>query len=298
MKNLLLLLSICSSLWGSSTLFVVHDFGEISGLMSMMEETKGKVAILNLRGSTLDGHLNDLMIDYKIEGMKRDTPLVDLSFLSFEPTKIISGVSYFYMGQILDQFPHAEKICFWDNFSPDGDSDYFATGHEVIRHADRVMVPNRVFLNHEKFADLQLDMVVHPSLKEWVNRDGTGVKEELNLLDNHTSVLFLGGYGEAYENAFDQFLDVVEEFEGYDVRLTPHPKFGKKYPFNTADLVDPFDILVTHKSTAGLLAALTGKRVIFFTPEDPNYTNIAIESGDATVAYSQSELVELLEEKR
>ena len=293
-KFIALLFMSVSSLWGTDFLFVLHDYGEINALSDVIKQMDASVAICLKSGARIDPELEPLVLDLPTEKLGRSDLLSEESLeqiVNVQPKVVVTGVSYAYFGQILDALDGAQRLCYWDNFSPDGDGDYFATAKEVASHAETVIVPDEAFVHRVAHAVV----MEHPSLDVWSEAqtlyDAEQVKGIVGVEEGKPFVLILGGYGVACDAATSLLESGLKEMgDEIDVWMLPHPKVGESGPFkcisrelgfSTAQLVAAADVVLTHQSTAGVLAAMMGKRVGFFVPENPRFSNLVTELGIA-----------------
>ena len=217
----------------------------------------------------------------RVYGEKLALTLLD----AFNPKVFISGVAFEWQGELFDacQKRAITSVAFWDNFSDRGEDSYFTVARNVQKRADHLFVPSDKVAAGFSGRD-RLFVSGHPSLEVWAEEaskvDVEAVKKKLGT---HESIgFFIGGYGAAYESAFELFINHLGQTENLFVFVGHHPKFGGKieaeilsrYPncpvqilkneVSTLEAVVAADVVFCHQSTAGVKAEYLKKNVIWF----------------------------------
>jgi hypothetical protein len=318
MKNLFILLVLFAKLWAGEScdvLFYLQDAGETYGLLPVAEQLSSEgmqvciaasgTAEKILRGkgveyTSLESLGYSLGVDWPREGqLKSCVKVTD----SFAPKVFVSGVAFSVQGQLYGAFRDkgVATVAFWDNFNGDGENPYFATAHRVRGLADQIWVPTRLIGRDW----LSCVAVGHPSLESWAAEASQVQVEEvrgrLEIDPGEKLILWIGGYGPDYEEAFRLLLSAAEEAT---VFIQPHPKYGGEIESNilqeevrsvfihfipngvsTVEAVAAADVVVCHQSTVGFQALFLGKPVIYVLPPNQQFESLPLQEG---LAYRMS----------
>jgi len=332
-KSFLLFILSCTALFGRETelLFVLQDAGETQSLLPVMELLEKDYAVL--AGGVAEEQLSkiealkDRLIRYKDVGIEQS---VDKSWgraqrLSkdeiariadeIHAKKVITGVAFEMHGQLLEEYAArgSRTLAYWDNINPTGSDPYFATAKKVALIAQTLLVPTSAF--HKTFP--RSITVGQPSLEKWRGQlekiDCGAVKAKMPYLTGKPVLVYVGGYGAEYEEAFSLFAEALPLLSDYDVVVSFHPKTGGVFENSkiesmphvrllqgatTQEAVAIASKVVCHQSTAGVQAAAAGKEVYYLVPASQNYTNPLIENGFAPLCSSAQQLRLCLDESR
>ncbi|HNA62856.1 MAG TPA: hypothetical protein PKW79_07250 [Rhabdochlamydiaceae bacterium] len=307
-----LLFSTLTAAQSCDTLFVLQDAGETNALIPVIEQSEqnhdnfailvgGVAAEIIGKHPTLKHHTityPQLQIDEKLDkAWKRDQKISEVSLFkiknAFPAKKIVSGVAFEFQGQLLE-CSEVPTFAYWDNINFQGTDPYFQTAKKVAILADHLMVPSNSF----RVMYPNAAVVGQPTFEAWKadleQINPKAVRSKLPFSTPSPIIVFVGGYGDEYNQALSQFLDAAENFPTYTILLSVHPKFeGKvekkelaKRSLPHVHIVDQIssmeaialaDTVVCHQSSVGVQAAFADKSVIYWIPEDQTYTNPLIE---------------------
>jgi len=311
-------------------LFVLQDAGETQGLLPSIElmQSEGRdFAILvggvaeeqlskipSLRGCVV--HFSDFgaCVDKSWgRSQKLGSDVLKTLTKSLEAKKVVTGVAFEMHGQILQAYEQlgASTFSFWDNINPSGTDPYFATAQKVALVAQNLFVPTAAFLSvYPKGI-----VVGQPSLEKWgevvKGFDLAAIRKKLPFLGSKRVIVFVGGYGAEYEEAFNLLVSALPQLSNYDVLVSFHPKMGGVFErsrlasFSNARLLEDIstqeavaisDAVICHQSTVGIQAASIGKQVCYLIPPKQSYTNPVIEKEMAPRCTSGAELALALNE--
>ncbi len=232
----------------------VFDNGEKNMIASMLRyaEANDKFTLDNLdfciifMGASLDSidkepfsHYPDKMIPYKELGIeesidyqwKREEKITPKSIANLcrsmsVQKKIWTGVSCSIFTQLIELYqtnPSLEVVALKDNPSPDGDTDYFKVASEVQRAAYKIALPSKV-----DYLDKEIAVIGHGPIEEWqieaeqINKQAIVAKLGLDPLI--PIIVYVGGYGDTYQESFERFLDLLPDVK-VQVLIVPHPRY-------------------------------------------------------------------------
>jgi hypothetical protein len=324
LKKIVFFLLFASLSYAQEILFILQDAGETQALLPVLEKLeqenkKFTVLAAGVAQDLLQGKLwmEKLPIDKSWQRSATFSEATLKQIIQAHPAKkVVSGVAFELHGQLLQAYAQqgSTTFAFWDNINYEGSDPYFATAQKVAHVAQNVLTPRAAFEKHLPHATV----VGQPSIELWAKTlhqiDVKAVKARLPFLKSDQPVLlFIGGYGKEYEEAFDLFLKVAElpELQKYAQAIAFHPKMGgnferehlpakayllePKYGVSTQEAIALADIVVCHQSSVGVQAAAAGKRVIYLVPSHQTYTNPAIEQKIAQTATSANEFCQALQ---
>lgn len=301
----------------TDTLFVLQDAGETQALLPVIElYEKNHEDYLILAAGVATEQLPhtlsyaSLGVSENItktwpRGQKISSESLEKITEAIEAATIITGVAFELQGQLLEAFAHkgSRTFAYWDNINPEGSDPYFQTAQKVARLARTVLAPRKGF----PFPNAQI--AGQPTFEQWKAKlqqiDPTAVKAKLPYLCRGKTLVFIGGYGKAFEEAFDAFLLVAEKLPEVDILISCHPKTGGAYErekithlphvhllteISTMKAVAISDAVICHQSTVGVQAAAAGKPVYYLIPPSQSYTNPALEKGLAFYLTSPEDL--------
>ncbi len=236
---------------------------------------------------------------------------------NLEPKVFLTGVAFHLQKQLLDAFSQkgVRTVAYWDNFGTVGDDPYFSIASTVEKSADFLFLPSQKHLLsplfQKRFPD-QIYVVGQPSLEEWKKIYRPAFSK------NNRWMVYVGGYGAQYEEAFELFLDEISQCEiDYEIFVLPHPKFEgafekkslqrtlKKNPhlcvhieksMTTQEAVYFSDLVICHQSSVGIQAISLDKPVIYLIPSDQNFTNFALDINLAKRAFNHDSFQKALED--
>ncbi len=300
-------------------LFVLYDAGETHALTPVMKEmrdTKYAVLVMGTAREVLDpqcvhsGTVVDLNSDLGI------TPCVDkqcwqreAALEKDEITKVstnlsadtvVTGVVSEVQRQLAAAFKAkgSRVLGYYDN--PHVGVDGFALGAVVRRmepHVDVMMVPSEAIA--ESFT-VKTAVVGQPTLGDWQHKitqiDRAAIRRGL-CLSRDPLLVFCGGYGGNYPEAFELLAMGLKELTGWQVVVQLHPKVSgdfersmlnkhglekvrvvQKCP-GTIALVAAADVVAVHQSTVGVQALFAGKKVVHVDTPESSFSNFAIDAG-------------------
>lgn len=331
MKALVLFFFFISHVFASEkldTLIVLYDAGETKGLSSLIqyfEKTKKNFKILTmgtsseLIDSAFEIELNKLLekdiIIKQSWNRKNSLPEFVLNKIKnrFQPRIVLSGLVSKAQYQILETFDDSTKIGFYDSFSIPSPK---ATVNDYSKILDQLWIPS--FKQYEYFNRLgfeKVNVVGHSSIKAWSSNlsenEKKSLRKELGLQGQKKIILYIGGYGDAYERGLEYFVKSLEEQKTYHLLLSLHPKMEgdeeralfKKIDhsqfkiapkiFKTSVLAQISDFIITQNSTVGVQALLLNKKVIYYNTNE-SYKDIGILSGLSKQASNKESLNKIL----
>ncbi len=310
MKKLFALLALCSSIWGASvqcdTLYILQDAGETIALKFVLEQAEKnqddyRIFANGTAAALLDFDFKSRMLPINLEekldrDWKRSAALSEKSVQTVldhvHAKKVVSGVAFEFQGQLLTAFEKqgAKSYAYWDNININGTDAYFETAKKVAACAQTLLAPSHAFLKVYPEAQIVGQPVLEASASPLA-----ALTTDLPL--QHPLIVWIGGYGDDYNEALKAFLEGASVFKDAMIVLSYHPKYEgivekemleKYHPSNvviydakklsSAQAIAHSDFVICHQSTAGLQAALGGKKVFYFTPQGQSYTNLLIEN--------------------
>jgi len=205
---------------------------------------------------------------------------------------------------------------YFDSFSP---MAVASASPELMQPLVKVLVPSDEVRAAFQAAhpSVQIKTVGNPTLERWreiideVDRDKLRVR--LDLDEVRPVLLYAGGYGEDYEDAFRLFVRATLNAFNYQVIVSLHPRvdgqlerriLGEELAshitiipkgVSTAEALAVSSLLVSHRSTTGVQAVFAGKPTLYLDTERGKYSNIAIDHGLALQVFSESEFKEALD---
>lgn len=296
-------------------LFIVQDAGETNAFLPFMRLLdEKKIPFQVLAGGTgeeiLSKHsfLKERLASTQMEkSFPREKKLtsqeIDHFVSLYSPKRILSGVAFEFQGQLMEAFQKigSKTFAYWDSFSDDGDNSYFSTAHLVEKKADVVLLPSQIVKDAPSFNDRKNKFVVgQPSLSFWqkgcIPED---FRKKLSLYKEKKNLLYVGGYGQDYEEAFYLFLKLLShgDFSTSTVLIVPHPRVDGSFErtsleemglpidirvitgVSTVDMAKSCDIVLCHQSTVGMQALAIPKPVLFIMPKEQNYHNLLLDKG-------------------
>jgi len=295
MKKILFFLLFTSLFAGEGVLFYFQDAGELYGLLPVAKSLLEKgVDVQILAAGTAESLLAKsgeefLSLHLPVNPADRSQVLsteeIEKILAACDPAVFVSGVAFTCQGQLFTAFGErgVETVAFWDNFNADGADLYFKTAHAVEQKAVHLWISSERLAKSDWFESRKCLFVSgHPSLEKWVeeaasvNKDALRQKLPLTSTGRKTAV-FIGGYGEAYEEAFELFLRSIENLD-IDFLIQPHPKYSGsieervfartglnravrilKNEITTLEAIVLSDIVLCHQSTVGFQALFLQK---------------------------------------
>ncbi|MES2273873.1 MAG: CDP-glycerol glycerophosphotransferase family protein [Chlamydiota bacterium] len=219
-----------------------------------------------------------------------------------EAKEVITGVAFAVQGQVLDVFSSKglPAFAYWDNFNAEGENPYFKTAHEVETHASILLLPSHAL--KATFMDRKTEVVGQPTLEEWASQmeaiDRSQIREKLEIELDQKVALFVGGYGDEYEDAFRLFLQGVDSLQNPSLLflIQPHPKTGGKFEqeliakenaqirllkgeLTTVEAVALSDLVIVHQSTVAFQALAAKKPVLHILPPTQKYESLPLQKG-------------------
>lgn len=300
-------------------LFYLQDAGETNALLPVVEalEEEGFTLAILVGGTAEDlvrglNHSVWTFPDFGGEPIlkswererKIEPAVLERLRDEIEPKAVVTGVAFAAQGQVLDLYPERPTFAFWDNFNSNGDNPYFSTGRKVAMKASTLLLPCSSV--EEDFHGSNLKKVVgHPCIEKWrheIDPNGEG------------SAVFIGSYGEEYEEAFSLFLDCAE-VSGRSFLVLLHPKtdgfFERALLTQRAGLpvriatgkstigwVSQANLVVCHQSSVAFQALACGKPVIHVIPKGQFFESLPLKKGMVQKVASPEEFCRALGETK
>lgn len=254
----------------TEVLFHLHDAGETNALLPVIRELDADYLILT---SGISGIL--------LESIPKERIRPFSHYSHIEPKLLVTGVASELQGEVLDFYRGRGVVtwAYWDNFNANGESPYFETAHAIEMKADVLMLPCGSL--EKDFANRSVMVVGHPTLD---------VKLPSKV------ILWIGGYGNEYEQAYALFQKGMNQVEGALVLVQHHPKTGVKNPFKLNEAMKLADLVVCHQSTAAFQALAAGKPVLHVIPEGQSFDSLPLQKGLATKVSRAEDFPNALEE--
>jgi hypothetical protein len=239
----------------TGVLFHLHDAGETNALLPVIRELDAEYLILT---SGIAGNLLESIPKEKVRPFSH--------YSHIEPKLFITGVASELQAEVLD-FYRSRNVptwAYWDNFNADGESPYFETARSIEAKADVLMLPCESL--KKEFSNRTTFVVGHPTL-------------DIKLPSK--VILWIGGYGNEYEEAYALFQEGMSQLEGCLLLFQHHPKTGQKNPFKLSEAMRLADLVVCHQSTAAFQALAAGKPVLHVIPEGQSFDSLPLQKGIA-----------------
>ncbi len=212
----------------------------------------------------------------------------------FQPRLVITGMAHSGQAQLTRAYWNqgAWTIAFYDNMAPPQGQEWVMPWLEqqVYPVVEELLVPTNslasAFPANYTYQS-KVTPVLHPTLKDWQDTfafvDRGKLRANLNL-DQRPVVLIAGGYGKAYEESRLVMARAARARPDIQWLLTPHPRrmnnaYSEVRPvddpirtiahISTAHAATIADMIMSHSSTSGWMAAQMGIPVIFVQPENP-----------------------------
>lgn len=300
-------------------LFIFFDAGETLALSPVLRDLQSrnvtfKVIAMATAGEVIDIPPSSLIHLDQSHSADRYTPLpddtIDRLASAYSVDIVISGMVSKAQHQLLHAFKakQSQVITYYDPFESLKPT---SIAFPFLDVADHILVPCETVAT--SIRDLSkgptVTCVGHPTLEEWV---------QASLHFHHQpaakkTILYLGGYGPDYDQAFSLFVDAIHSFRSHNIVVALHPKTsgaeersilrakGADYirilPKDVSSITasQSADTIVTHRSSAGVHALFTGKPVIYLDIADSGYSNVAITKGLAPQVMSRNAFEEKLE---
>ncbi|MBS0624889.1 MAG: hypothetical protein JSS32_02425 [Verrucomicrobia bacterium] len=315
----------------TDVLFYIQDAGESFALMPVMKELEKKGVEIRVLAAGLAADLvkkgeiaSEKVRSFRIPVDRNwargaQLPAEEIGWLvdEIEANVVVAGVAFESQGQVLEAYRNrgATTCAYWDNFNAAGDDLYFATAQSVQPRADLLLLPSAELAHH--FMGRNVRVVGQPSLEQWEKEarkvDLGIIRGRLGLCPCKKPILFVGGYGDDYNEAFRLFIQCVDEFKRSDYLfyVQPHPKFGGaiekelllKYSpktrtlpirilqgeVSTVEMIAFAETVVCHQSSVGFQAIALDKPVVYLTPPGQNYNSLPLQKGLAQQIFTSSE---------
>ncbi len=316
---------------GPSTLFVLYDAGETKGLQPVFKELDKKsidYAILAFStalslvesqqpAKSFDKNCGVVLSAERIH-WSRTRKLSEKQIAKLKgcvrPKVIVTGVVSEVQAQVARSYKKEAFVAgFYDAFSPPEEDTL------VVRAGDswdEIWIPTNK-LSSSLLKGHRLRVVGQPSLEHWAqttaNVDPRKIYAKLELAATRPMVLYAGGYGRDYAEAFRLFVRATRAFPSLTFLLSLHPKVDGKLEkqilreegaeniqvvpktIDTKSVSVIAEVIVCHRSTVGVQALFMNKPVIYLDLPTGNYTNVAIQENWAVQVRSLNEFQKVLE---
>lgn len=275
--------------------FVLHDAGETKALMPVMQQLDSMgVNYSILADSTakvlLQGNpcLAPLPRDIAVLSKTQPQAVQQAKFRLTQAINvpcIVSGLASSFQHRWTQFFRRQGKtvVGYYDGF---GYNPLHNRVDAFIGHLSSLIVPSRDIANflRPRFYNIpvlalgQPVLETGPRLIQQTNR--VALAQQLGIASSKPTILFVGGYGEGYEQAFHMFCQTVVSLPAANLLVALHPKTDgyletsllRKYGLEnrvrivpkTTDTVQAMgvsDIILSHHSTMTIQALLEGKKV-------------------------------------
>lgn len=249
------LICFCFALFGEKTdvLFHLHDAGETNALLPVIRKLDADYLVVT---TGISANLLETLPKERLRGFSQ--------YPQIEPKLVITGVATELQGEVLDFFRNqgVPVWAYWDNFNANGESPYFKTARSIEPRADLLLLPCESL--RSSFGMRPVRVVGHPTL-------------DVHLPSK--VILWIGGYGPAYEEAYALFQKGMSQIPDAVVILQHHPKTGEKNLFKLTEALRLADLVVCHQSTAAFQALSAGKPVLHVIPEGQEFDSLPLQKG-------------------
>lgn len=344
----------------------LFDNGEKNFVASMLSYAEAhdpnKLEALDFRivfmGASVDAmkqepfcHFSDKLIHYKDLGIKeiidrnwvRNAEISKVSLESLSSSlqvcqKAWFGVSCSVFGQMINELQkdqNLEVLAIRDNPNASGDTDYFTVARQVQDIAHKIAVPSADAAKTLS-SDKQVIIVGHPPLEEYVAQvnslNKTAIIHKLGLEDSKPVIVYAGVYGPFYEEAFKQFLSLLQSdgvvSSDIQVIVVPHPRFKgaeekrlckaldiatkkriqiigefeelESQKAKTVEALAIADVVVTADATSTIVAQAKalGKTVLYVNPKSSQVSQDLCDKGILQRLVQPEDLVQAAESTR
>ena len=180
-------------------------------------------------------------------------------------------------------------------------------------------VPSRLIREQVKKLSPKSNVIAvgQPTLENWrvasLNENPKSIVDQVpGYRAGKITVLYAGGYGEGYRDAFLLFLQAASERPDYQYMISPHPKMDgslekellQLYPNIHAVFVPKSvgtmkaaiisQVVVSRDSTVGVQAVFMNRPTIYLDVPGTSYSNIAIQNRWARQAFSKIQFNEFV----
>ncbi len=246
-------LSVAFFLFSEKTelLFHLHDAGETFALIPVIQKLTQEYLII------ASGTSKELLQEFPQDRFRDIEARFDI-----EPKKVITGVASELQADTLKFFRSRgiQTLAFWDNLNADGPGPYFSRAHQIEVHADVLLLPCEALSPY--FRTRATEIVGHPTLD---------YRQKPKL------AVWIGGYGEEYEEAFSLFKEGMKQVEDMIFLIQHHPKTGLKNDLKTSDAICLADLVICHQSSAAFQALAMNKPVLYVIPESQHFDNLVLQ---------------------
>ncbi|MBI4126401.1 MAG: hypothetical protein HY465_02800 [Deltaproteobacteria bacterium] len=302
-------------------LFVLYDAGETLALQPVMEQldqTDISYRVLAVATAhtlsknhphSLDSK-QDCRIKARIDAThwQRDTSLGDDDLEYAEtcvtPRLVITGMASRFQEQLAERF-QKNKITtagYYDALSP---MTRDAVGCTMTDKLSEVLVSSKKITESIRAcsSSVRITVIGQPTLDTWqealANTNIAALRTTLKLKKEWPTILYAGGYGEDYAEAFTLFAQAAKKLSDMNLLVSLHPKsdgalekriLRKRRPsfltervkilpktISTMQAATIADVIVTWRSTVGVQALFMGKPVIYLDVPGSSFTNIALD---------------------
>lgn len=138
-------------------------------------------------------------------------------------------------GQIVKKYQDqvsVEVAVLRDNLNPVGDTDYFKVAAQVQHFSNKIVVTSQASAETMP-KDKTIVVVGHAPIEQWQQQaqslDKNSIKERLGFNLSDRIVVYSGSYGDGYEEAFRQFLQMIQDHRitasNLHILIVPHPRY-------------------------------------------------------------------------
>lgn len=252
--------------------FVLHDAGETKAMQPVMQDLANK------------GVQYDIIADGTAEKLIGYHPPTEHAL---NAPVILTGVVSKFQRDWAAFFKQQSKtvVGYYDGLLVDNNAGPVAMFKGVLSH---LLTTTTHMANSFKpyFSDIQVKAVGQPALEASTAKaasiDKLAVAKQLGVDSTKPTLLFIGGYGDGYQEAFAAFCQAVKPLTGVNVLVATHPKttgqlekqwidsmglqglvsvLPQSVPSSTALAIS--DMVLSHKSTMVFEGLLQGKQAAF-----------------------------------
>ncbi len=219
-----------------------------------------------------------------------------------DPGLVVSGMSSTFQEQAVTALQKKNRI-FWGYYDSFSKQAIDGVSQTMVSGLAKILVPSKSIREAvvAKYPTKSVVVVGQPTLEEWRRYaseiDAREVLKKLKLTKTYPVIVYTGGYGEDYESSFRMFVKEAAKMKDIDVLISLHPKVDgtleraviQEVGANNMLVVDKTiptheiaiiaDLIVTHRSSAGVQSVFLGKPVLYLDSRAGAYSDLALEMG-------------------
>ena len=224
---------------------------------------------------------------------------------------VVTGVAAKVQQQVLE-ISRGKKVMVWDNLKGNDSGEYWRNAHSMLASADVVLFPAQSTISELPVSVHSAKVIGQPALEEWQRAiqsiDTANVLSKLGISPQKRVILYIAGWSGDLEctDGTRLFAAIVQQMftePAFQVVVQLHPRSDGDFErglfagiarvtttkeCTTEEATSVAEVVVCHKSTAGLKIGAAGRRLIFAVPQE-GYQHPSVEAGLATMVKSAEE---------